>query len=491
MTHWKSACRSLARRPVFAASCILVLALGIGTTTTLFSFLDGVLWKPLPYPDPERLVALYEANPSKNQNTSLIAPVRVDDWNRLSEGFEGISGLYSENVTDTSGTEPERLAGLRVAPQYFQVYGVQPLLGRTFLQNEEKFGGPTAAVISRPFWRRRFGEDQGILGKRLVFSGKGYTIVGVMPDGFAAPTVDLWMPAQMNPGLSKDRGLYSRFYQGVGRLKPGVSVTQVQADLARVQAALGQQFPATDAGWSALVRDLKEARVGRQRAPLSILFAAVVLLLLIACANTGGLMLGQLQRRERELAIRSSLGASRVEIVSVVMREVAALAAMGAVFGVGLSWWGVTLMRDLFPSLPRAEQVRLDWRALVFTAAASVIAIAVSGLIPALEALRTDARGGLHHAARGQARGRRRFQRGLVAAQFAVSLVLLLGTGLLVRSYLKLSHVDPGFDPRNAITFHVGAEYGEDRQALARFQEPLLAEIERLPGVQAAARSRP
>jgi putative ABC transport system permease protein len=169
-----------------------------------------------------------------------------------------------------------------------------------------------------------------------------------------------------------------------------------------------------------------------------------------------------------------------------VLREVSALAATGAAIGVVLAWWGVMLMRNLFPSLPRAEQVRMDWRALLFTAAASVIAIAVSGLVPALEALRTDARGGLHQAARPQARGRRRFQRGLVAAQFAISLVLLLGTGLLVRSYLKLSRVDPGFDPSNVITFHVGAEYGEDNRLLGRIQEELMAGIERLPGVQAA-----
>jgi putative ABC transport system permease protein len=483
MTHWKSACRSLSRRPAFAAATILILALGIGATTTLFSLIDAVLWKALPYPNPERLVSIMEANPAKNQNTSLVAPARIEDWNGLSQSFQAISGAYSENVTDTSGSEPERLAGRRVAPRYFAVFETPALVGRVFHPDEEKFGGPLAAVISSGLWQRRYHGDAGVIGQRLVLSGKGYTIVGVMPDGFASANIDLWMPAQLFPGLMQARE--ARFYSGVGRMKAGINPAQAQAELSHVQAELGRQFPATDKGWSALVRDLKDERVGERRASLSLMFWAVVLLLLIACANAGGLMLGQLHRRERELAIRSSLGATRRQLVGVILREIAVLVAVGASLGFALSWWGVSAVRAAFLTIPRVDQVRLDWRALLFTMSASVLAAAVFGLAPAFETLRTELSGRLYQATRTQARGHGRLQQALVASQFAVTLVLLLGTGLLVRSYSKLNQVEPGFDAKNVITFHVGAEWSEDRPALAKMQAQLLGELRRLPGVEA------
>ena len=483
MTNWKSACRSLVRRPAFAAATILILALGIGATTTLFSLIDAVLWKPLPYPHPEQLVSVFEANPAKNQNTSLVAPGRVEDWNRLSQSFEAISGSNTENVTDTSGSEPMRLAGRRVAPRYFTVFGTPPQVGRTLAPEEEKDGGPLAAVISYGLWQRRYHGDAAVIGKRLILSGKGYTIVGVMPNGFAPPALDIWMPAQLSGWLMQQRE--ARFYAGVGRLKLGISPEQAQAELSGVQAQLGRQFPATDQGWSALVRDLKEERVGEHRASLSLMFWAVVLLLLIACANAGGLMLGQLHRRERELAIRSSLGATRSQLVGVILREVSLLVAAGAATGFFLSWWGSGVIRAVFLTIPRVDQVRLDWRALAFTVGASVAAAAIFGLAPAFETFRTEMTGRLYQATRTQARGRRRLQQVLVATQFAVTLVLLLGTGLLVRSYSKLNQVQPGFDPSHVVTFHVGAEWGENRPAIGRMQHDLLDQLARLPGVQA------
>ena len=484
MTNWKSACRSLVRRPAFAAATILILALGIGATTTLFSLIDAVLWKPLPYPNPDRVVTVYETNPAKDQNTSLVAPARIEDWNRLSQSFEVMSGSYSENVTDTSGSEPERLAGRRVAPRFFAVFETPPLIGRWFTAEEEKDGGPGAAAISYRLWQRRYQGDPGVIGKRLVLRGKGCTIVGVMPDGFAPASIDLWMPAQLSAGLMQVRE--ARFLGGVGRMKPGISAAAAQAELSGVQAELGRQFPATDKGWSAEVKDLKDASVGEQRGSLSVMFWAVVLLLLIACANAGGLMLGQLHRRERELAIRSSLGATRGQLVGVVMREVCLLVAAGAAVGVCLSFWGVSAIRAVFLTIPRVDQVRVDYRALLFSIGASVFAAAMFGLAPALETVRTERSGRLYQATRTQARGRQRLQQALVASQFAVTLVLLLGTGLLVRSYSKLNQVEPGFDPSHVITFHVGAEWGEDRTMIGRMQQQLLDDVGRLPGVQSA-----
>jgi len=484
MPQWRIACRSLARRPVFAIATIFILALGIGSTTTLFSLIDAVLWKPLPYPNPGRLVSVYEANPAKNQNTSLIAPIRLEDWNRLNQSFEGISGIYSENVTDTSGTEPERLAGLRVAPRYFSVFGSPPLIGRVFQGDEEKFAGPLVAVINYPLWQRRYHGDPHVIGQRLILNGKGCTIIGVMPEGFGSRSVDLWMPAQLPPRLLSFRE--ARFFSGVGRMKPGVTIGAARADLSRVQSELGREFPGTDKGWSAQVSDLKDSRVGDHRASLSVMFWAVVMLLLIACANAGGLMLGQLHRRERELAIRSSLGATRGQLVGVIMREVIVLVAGGAALGCSFALWGVKLLRTVFLSLPRIDEIGLDLRALAFAVGASVVAAAMFGLAPALETLRTEMTGRLYQATRTQARGRRRMQHVLVASQFAVTLVLLLGTGLLVRSYSKLTQVEPGFDPSHVITFHVGAQWGEDRPMIGSMQERLVAELGRLPGVQAA-----
>jgi len=402
----------------------------------------------------------------------------------MSQTFAAITGQNSENVTDTSLSEPERLAGRRVAPRFFTVLGTPPILGRTFVPEEEKDGGPLAAVISYRLWQRRYDGSPSVLGKRLLLRGSGYTIVGVMPDGFMPADIDLWMPAQLNSWLLGQRE--ARFYQGLGRLKPGVTPAEAQADLSRVQAELGRQYPATDKGWSAIVTDLKEARVGERRASLSVMFWAVMLLLLIACANAGGLMLGQLYRRERELAIRSALGASRLELASVILREVSILVAAGATAGFCLSIWGVRLIRAAFLTLPRIEELHMDWRALLFTIGASVLAAAVFGLAPALETIRTELSGRLYQATRTQTRGRQRLQQMLVSSQFAVTLVLLIGTGLLVRSYSKLNEVKPGFDPNHVITFHVGAEWGEDRPAIGRMQHELLDQLGQLPGVEAA-----
>jgi putative ABC transport system permease protein len=328
MKQWQIALRALLRRPAYATTAILMLALGIGATTALFSVVDTVLLKPLPYPQPDRLVTVMEASPSKDKKVSLLAPARIEDWNQMNQTFQAVAGSYTENVTDTSGPEPERLAGRRVSPRFFDVYAAAPLIGRTFTHEEDIDGGPSAAVISDGLWIRRYGQDLGVLGKRLVLAGKGYTIVGVMPKELAAPAVDLWIPAQTNPALMRIR--QARFYSGIARMKPGVTMPQAQADLARVQSQLGERFPQTDKDWSALVGDLKEQRVGDYRRTLFLVFGAVGMLLLIAVANIAGLTLAQLHQRQREMAIRSSVGASRAQVIAAVMREVLLIAFASA-----------------------------------------------------------------------------------------------------------------------------------------------------------------
>ncbi|HLH39259.1 MAG TPA: ABC transporter permease, partial [Bryobacteraceae bacterium] len=484
MKQWRIAFRSLARRPGYTITALLMLVLGIGATTTLFSVVDTILLKPLPYPDADRLVTLLEASPSKNKKESLIAPARIEDWNRMSRTFAAISGSYAENVTDTSGAEPERLAGRRVAPRYFQVYGVSPILGRTFSSQEEIAGGPAAAVISYGFWTRRYGQDRGVIGKALLLGGRAYPIAGVMPKEFQPPAIDVWLPAQTPPSLLRIRE--ARFFSGIGRMKPGVTIARAQEDLARVQRELGEQYPRTDKGWSALAGDLKEQRVGEYRRTLLLVFGAVGLLLLIAVANISGLTLAQLHQREREMAIRGSVGASRGQVIATVMREVLLIGIGGAALGGAAAWAAIGIVGKMFADLPRMTELAFDLRALLFAAAASLLATLAFGAIPAVQATRADLAGLLAESSRSVSGGRRVLQRGLVVAQLSLTVLLLAATGLLLRSYYNLSHVDAGFDASNAITFHVGAAWDEDRPRVGRMQVAILDALERLPGVEAA-----
>src|SRR5579883_2748489 len=484
MDKWKIALRTLVHRPGYTTTAALILVLGIGAATALFSVVDTILLKPLPYPDPGRLVNLLEASPSQNKKDSLIAPGRLEDWNRMSRAFTAIAGSYSENVTDTSGPEPERLASRRTSPRYFDVMGAPPLLGRTPSANEEVDGGPSVAVISYGLWTRRFGQDPAVIGKALRLPDKAPVIIGVMPKEFAAPTIDLWIPSQTSPFLLRMRD--ARFFTGIGRMKPGVTIAQAQADLAAVQQRLGEQFPKTDKDWTALVTDMKQGRVGDYRRTLLLVFGAVTLLLLIAVANIASLTLAQLHQREREMAVRSSIGASRAQVIATVMREVLLIAAFGAAAGGALAIAGVRIMATVFGDLPRMAELQFDWRALAFAAFSSLVAAIVFGAVPALHSTRTDPAPLLAESSRSVSGGRGRLQSALVIAQLAVTLVLLAGAGLLLRSYHNLSHVDAGFDASHSITFHVGAAWNEDRPRVGRMQLEILSELMRLPGVESA-----
>jgi predicted permease len=484
MKNWILAARSLRRRPGFTLAAVAILALGIGAITTLFSVVDSVLIKPLPYPNADRLVTLLEASPVKGSRDSLIAPARLEDWNRMSRTFEAISSHYSENVTDTSGSEPERLSARRVTPRYFSVWGAAPITGRTFSVEEELTGGPAAAVISYGLWTRRYAQDPNVLGKRLLIGGRGYTIVGVMPKEFASTALDAWLPAQMAPGLMQVRE--ARFVTGVGRMRPGVTIAQATEDLARVQRQLGEQYPKTDAGWSALVNDLKEGRIGDYRQTLWIIFGAVGLLLLMAVANIGGLMLAQLHQRERELAIRASIGASRRRLIATLLRESMVLAIAGGAAGATIAFWAVPLIASSFTTLPRASELHVDTRTLVFSAMISIAAAILFGLLPAIKSSGVTLSLLVTQSSRSVAGGRSRWQQSMVVVQIAITVLLLASAGLLLRSYYNLSHVDAGIDTSNTITFHVGAAWDEDRARVGHLQEQLIAELERMPGVEAA-----
>ncbi|MFI5177732.1 MAG: ADOP family duplicated permease [Vicinamibacterales bacterium] len=481
---WRQAARSLVRRPGFALAAVITLSLGVAIATTLFSVVDLVLIRPLPYPNGDRLVAVWEASPSTQQNASLIAPGRLEEWNRMSQAFDGLAASYTENVTDTSGSDPERLNGRRVTPRFFAVYGMPTLAGRTFTAEEERFGGPGAVVISEGLWTRRFGRDPRVLGRALRFGGADFLIVGVMPAAFTSAAIDVWLPAQFAPGMLSQRE--ARFLTGVGRLKPGLTPAQGAADLAAVERRLAEQFPKTDEGWAATVQDLKDLRVGDHRRGLWLVFAAVILLWLISVANVAGLVLVQVHRRARELAIRAALGASRLRIVGAVLREGLMVAVTGGAIGAALAAWLVRLLPQVFATLPRVNELALDRRALMFSGAASLVAALVFSLWPALVATRGSLAASVHGGGRGTAGGRHRLQRTLVVAQVALSVLLAGSAALLIRSYSRLSHVDSGFDASGVVTFHVGARWDEDRTPVGHLQERLIASLEALPHVSSA-----
>jgi putative ABC transport system permease protein len=483
LTTWSQAWRSLRRRPAFLVAATLTVALGTGITTAVFSLVDTVLIKPLPFPDADNLVTVYESSPVSRDRTSLVAPPRIEDWNRLSHTFVAIAASYAENLTDISGTEPERLEGRRVTPRFFAVYGMRPLQGRTFVDIEDQYNGPGAAVISEAFWTRRFQRRPSAIGHVLQIGGRGYAIVGVMPATFTAATTDVWLPAQFNPFLQGYRE--ARFLQGIGRIKPGVAVGDAARDLVSVQEALGREYPKTDANWSVEITPLKASRIATAQRGLVMVFSAVASLWIIAIANIAGLTLVQVHRRSRELAIRTALGASRGRVIGTVVREGLLVAIVGGAAGGVLAWWLVTLMRSALTQTPRINELALDWRSLTFAIVSSLIAACLFSVIPAIGGTRTPTNQMLG-STRGVAGGRHGLQKTLVVAQVAISVLLVGSATLLMRSYYNLTHVNTGLDSSSVVTFHVAARWDEDRPRVGQLQEQLITSLEALPHVHAA-----
>ena len=484
MASFTQASRALLRRPTFTFTTVLTLALGIGVTAATFSIVNSVLLRPLPFPDADQLVMLMEASPGRRERTSLISPAKMADWDRMNRTFTAVSGSYSENVTDVSGAEPERLAGRRVLPRFFEVYGMTPLAGRTFTADEERFGGSLAVVIGEGFWTRRFGRSPAAVGSRIVVGGSGYTIVGVMPQSFTPAPTDVWMPAQFGAGMLQQRE--ARFITGVGRMRSGASLEDARTDLIRVQSDLGATYPRTDKDWSVDIRGMKEARVGDFTRPLLLIFGSVALLFAIAVANVAGLVLVQLHRRAAEFAVRTAIGASRRQVIGAVMREVTLIAAAGAAGGGAVAWLLTRLSATSFPSIPRMSEVTLDLRGLAFVALATGAAALLFGLLPAVAATRARVSELLSGAGRGAATGRSRLQSSSVVAQLALGVVLAGSAGLLLRSYSALARTNAGFTTDGVVTFHVGAAWDEDRTRVAQMQQRLLDELRRVPGVRAA-----
>jgi len=489
VANLKSGFRFIRKSPTFSATVILTLALAIGANSAVFSAIDAILLKPLPFPDADQLMRVDQYNPKTSSPLHLVAPVRLEDWNRMNSTFQALTGYYSEDVSESTGPLPERVTRAWVSPSFFQVWAVSPVLGREFTPDEETLNGPAAALISDRFWRRRFNADPTIVGKNLRLDGHLTPVVGVMPASFLFPNreADLWCP--IPAGLSYGQPRENNWFIVIGRLKPGVAVAQARANLATVQAQLGRQFPKTDAELSVGIEPLKQTTIGDSRRSLWLLFGSVTLLLLIACTNIVALLLSRSAQRQHEISVRFSLGAPRGALIAQLLTETFLLALIGSGLGLFLAAAASDIFRSLAAQLPRVEEIHLDARIILYSLACSVVVTLLCGLVPAVRGTRRSLSASLAQSSRSQVSGRNPLQWLLVGIQVALAVTLLAGAGLLLRSFQQLGRVSPGFDAAHILTFQLGMNWGEtgDMKKLRQFTDRILETLRATPGVDAAA----
>jgi putative ABC transport system permease protein len=482
--------RLFRKKPTFTAVVLLTISIGVGANIAIFSIVRSVLIRPLPYKEPDRIVTLWENIPHLGLNRSLVSFPDFLDWRERSRSFEYISGYGWNPYTLTNGGEPEQVRGVLVASNFFQVFGVEAHLGRTFLPAEER---EPVVVLSYELWQRRFGSNPNAVGQLLTMSGQGYLIVGVMPPSFTFPSKDyqLWTTfgSIWGAGLGRER----RFIRGVARLNPGGTFAQAQSEMSGIAANLEREYPNSNSGVGANVVTLEETVVGKDiRLAILILMGVVGFLLMIACANIANIQLAHTAMREREIAIRTALGASRKRVIRQLLTESILLSLIGGGLGLLIAVWGVNILVGLNPgNIPRLDAVELDGWLLGFAILLSIITGVIFGLAPALYASRSDLNVSLKEGGRGlsgSARGRF-IQNFLVIGEIALSLVLLIGAGLMGRSFVKLLNVDLGFNPANVLTVNVnlsGTKYSQPAQQM-NFFKGVVEKIESLPGVEAVA----
>ena len=496
-TFWQDVrygARLLWKNRGFTAIAVLTLALGIGANTALFSVVDGVLLSPLPYQQPERLVALYTSRMQFDKGS--ISYPNFLDWRRDNRTFSELAAYRSDDFNLTGQGEPERLDTEMVSATFFSLLGVRPLLGRTFTEQEDHLGGAPVALIGEGVWKRKFGGSPDAVGKSVELNGTLYTIVGVIPGNFHFRgnnfygDKDLYVPiGQWKEPVFQDRRA-AMGMDAVGRLKPGATFEQAKADMTGIATHLAETYPDSDKDSGITLVPLKEDIVGEVRPFLLLLLAAVGFVLLIACANVANLLLARSTGRTKEFAIRAALGAGRSRMVRQLLTESVLLGFAGGTIGLLVAAWGTKMAIKALPdALPRAEEVHVDGRVLLFTFAASLLAAFLFGLIPAWKTARTQIGETLKESGRGGSGTRHRAQGVIVAVEMALALVLLTGAGLMIRSLGKLWNVNPGFDPQNVMKFGVaagqplGKDSAEIRESFLKFHSVLAG----VPGIEAAS----
>ena len=480
------------KNPGFTIVAVIALALGIGANTAIFSVVNTVLLRPLPYKDPERLAMVWEDASKHGYPRDTPAAANFVDWRDQNTTFEGMAAIADESFNLTGVGEPERLEGRRVSANLFPLLGVEPQLGRTFSSAEDQPGSNRVVVLSYGLWQRRFGGDNSIVGKTLNLNGDTYTVTGVMPARFQFPSSDdeLWVPIAFTTEQAANRNRH--YLQVVGRLKPGISLEQAQTEMSTIASRLQQQYPQSNADLGASVTSLHEHLVGDIRPALLILLGAVGLVLLIACANVANLLLARAAVRQKEIAVRVALGARRGRLMRQFLTESVLLATVGGVVGLGIAYGGLILLRAFIPeNISQAREISMDLKVLGFTFLVSVITGLIFGLAPALQAARFNQTETLKEGGRDSATGSsgKRIRGLLVMSEVAVSLVLLIGAGLLINSFLRLRNVDPGFSADNLLTmkFVLPEPKYADFERRTAFYSDLLQRVEGLAGVKSAA----
>ena len=486
------AVRNLIKRPGFTAIAILTLAIGIGANTTIFSAINALLLKPLPFPELDRVVAIWDEDVAHGYEHNEVAFANYADWRNQNQSFQSLALYRWWSANLTGNDQPERIHGMLVTASFFEVLGTKPIMGRTFYEHENQTGNNTVAVITHSLWQRRFGGDPNIVNKTIQLNGITHTIVGVMPDQFNYPKgAELYGALGVTPKLAANRQFHS-FYV-LGRLKPGVTVQNAQADIKTIATRLAQQYPETNTGLTANVYPIVKDTVRQYDTALWIMMGAVGFVLLIGCANVANLMLARASGRQKEIALRAALGANRWRIIRQLLTESLIVALIGGVLGVVVAVWGIDTLRVASPGeaakAPGWTNLGLNFPVLGFTLALSFASGILFGLAPALKLSRPNLNNSLKEGGRQSVSGSNRLRGSLVVFEMALSLVLLVGAGLLTRSLLALIKTDAGFNHQNILTMGLilpSAKYKDEPQRAVFFSD-LVNRVKTLPGVESAA----
>lgn len=484
------AVRSFVKRPGFLVIAIATLALGIGATTAMFTVVNSVLLRPLQFPEPERIVLFYGINPRDGINRSNMSMPDIVDWQKQSQSFEQIAGFISTGLFLGVGDETERVRGNYASKEFFPLFKTNPIHGRTLQPTDAQEGSEPAVVISYGLWQRRFGGATTVVNSKITLNGKAATIVGIMPAGFSYPAdSEAWTAFNLNdPDERRD----NRMVEVVTRLKPNVSISQAQTEMNTISQRLAQNYGETNTGWSVNLVELRESLVGDLRTSLLILLGAVAFVLLIACANVANLLLARAIYRQKEIALRTALGASRRRIVRQLLTESMLLSIVSGVVGFTLSLGLLRLLVAISPpNTPRLDEIEIDLRAFSVTLAVAIFAGLLFGLFPALQTSRPNLNDTLKDGGQrgSQFGGRNRAGSAFIVSEIALSFILLAGAGLLIKSFLHLREIDPGFNAANVLTMRLSLPPGKYKQGEPRAQiyKQLVEQVKATPGVKSAA----